>query len=66
MDTQRLFWELQRLDLSFVIVEDEVLGLGTILSLDDNIISFDLNGSSTSHSGINREWHSYLETELLV
>jgi hypothetical protein len=66
MDTQRLFWELQRLDLSFVIVEDEVLGLGTILSLDDNIISFDLNGSSTSHSGIDREWHSYLETELLV
>jgi len=66
MDAQRLFWELQGLDLSLVIVEDEVLGLFTILSLDDNIITFDLNGSSTTHSGVDREWHSYLETVLLV
>jgi hypothetical protein len=52
MDTERLLWEFIGLNSSLVIIEDPILSLGTVLSLDKNFTTLDFDDSVTRHSGV--------------
>jgi hypothetical protein len=54
------------LEGSVIIIEDPVLSLFTVLSLNDKRVSNDVDGLTTGHSGVDREWNSDLDTKLFV